>query len=285
MNSQSQSQTSQEAKAQSAAAEYISLRDRRTNPAGEFDKHDRFYTAERGRCCVWIRSPSARFPYSQLVHARTLATWPASGAPIRSASGTGSGRSSSLAATRRPRARPRRRRRPGARRSRPSWRPARRSRPLSSRRIRPTADARSAPSGRRAIGSSVRRAVHPTTPIAPSTAGSARGMGAGRSWRRPWRCRGRLEIWKDGALPRRGRYTVLYPIVSEGAFCVLRTGTGDMVVLETPEGVEIGHALLPGAPGHDLAASRGIPGCSPNGEARTLAAWRALCAEWRARWA
>lgn len=54
--------------------EYQSLRDRITNPEGTFDKQGRFYLDTRASlpCCQSIRSPSRRFPYSEMKHGRTL---------------------------------------------------------------------------------------------------------------------------------------------------------------------------------------------------------------------
>ena len=54
--------------------EYINLRDRVTNPEGTFDKQGRFYLAGRSEyaCCQAVRSPSRRFPYSEMKHGRTL---------------------------------------------------------------------------------------------------------------------------------------------------------------------------------------------------------------------
>lgn len=54
--------------------EYQNLRDRVTNPDGTFDKQGRFYLAGRSEysCCQSIRSPSKRFPYSEMKHGRTL---------------------------------------------------------------------------------------------------------------------------------------------------------------------------------------------------------------------
>lgn len=54
--------------------EYMDLRDRVTNPEGTFDKQGRFYLAGRSEytCCQAIRSPSRRFPYSEMKHGRTL---------------------------------------------------------------------------------------------------------------------------------------------------------------------------------------------------------------------
>lgn len=57
-----------------AANEYISRRDRKTNPDGKFDKQGRFYPSdtETCDCCRSVRSPSKRFPYSYMVHCRTI---------------------------------------------------------------------------------------------------------------------------------------------------------------------------------------------------------------------
>ncbi len=54
--------------------EYQDLRDRKTNPEGTFDKQGRFYLAGRSEYayCQSIRSPSRRFPYSEMKHGRTL---------------------------------------------------------------------------------------------------------------------------------------------------------------------------------------------------------------------
>jgi hypothetical protein len=56
-----------------AAQEYIARRDRKKNPRGEFDRGGRWYAAkeELRKCCRPIRSPSRRFPYSELLHCRT----------------------------------------------------------------------------------------------------------------------------------------------------------------------------------------------------------------------
>lgn len=57
---------------ESAANEYIARRDRRSNPPGTFDKQGRFYCDEKCDCCKGIRSPSVAYPYSEMLHARTL---------------------------------------------------------------------------------------------------------------------------------------------------------------------------------------------------------------------
>lgn len=56
-----------------AALDFISLRDRVTNPKGRFDRAGRFYPAssELCACCKAIRPPSAAWPYSLMVHCRT----------------------------------------------------------------------------------------------------------------------------------------------------------------------------------------------------------------------
>ncbi len=56
-----------------AAERYLRRRDRLEHPTGNFDRAGRFYVAEDEKCdcCIGIRSPSARFPYSQMLHART----------------------------------------------------------------------------------------------------------------------------------------------------------------------------------------------------------------------
>lgn len=60
---------------ETAAREYISRRDRVTNPDGKFDKQGRWYPSdeEQCSCCNAVRSPSRAFPYSYMVHCRTIA--------------------------------------------------------------------------------------------------------------------------------------------------------------------------------------------------------------------
>jgi hypothetical protein len=57
-----------------AAVEYVNRQSRATNPLGGFDKAGRWYPDpdERRDCCDSIRSPSRRFPYSLMLHCRTL---------------------------------------------------------------------------------------------------------------------------------------------------------------------------------------------------------------------
>ncbi len=54
-----------------AAVEFIDLQNRTTHPAGTFDNARRFYPAETFECCAGIRTPSAAYPFSLMVHART----------------------------------------------------------------------------------------------------------------------------------------------------------------------------------------------------------------------
>lgn len=62
------------AQAVAVAKMYNDRQSRRTNPDGTFDNGGRFYLseAERCECCEGIRPPSKAWPYSQMVHARTL---------------------------------------------------------------------------------------------------------------------------------------------------------------------------------------------------------------------
>lgn len=54
-----------------AAQEYLDRRDRKTHPAGRFDKGGRFYISESCSCGS-VRSPSRSYPYSEMVHGRTI---------------------------------------------------------------------------------------------------------------------------------------------------------------------------------------------------------------------
>ena len=54
-----------------AAVEYIDLRSRTIHPKGEFDRGGRFYLANKQSCCIGIRTPSAAYPFSQLLHRRS----------------------------------------------------------------------------------------------------------------------------------------------------------------------------------------------------------------------
>ncbi len=54
-----------------AAFEYIDRKERRTDPPGEFDHRGCFFAAERTIAVRFCRAPSARWPYPQLLAART----------------------------------------------------------------------------------------------------------------------------------------------------------------------------------------------------------------------
>jgi len=57
-----------------ALIEYLQRRDRESDPEGEFDRAGRWYPSdeELQECCYSIRSPSRNWPYSLLLHCRTL---------------------------------------------------------------------------------------------------------------------------------------------------------------------------------------------------------------------
>lgn len=54
-----------------AATEYLSRRDRGTNPPGRFDSAGRFTAAERTDTVCGVRTPSRAYPYPELTAART----------------------------------------------------------------------------------------------------------------------------------------------------------------------------------------------------------------------
>ena len=60
-------------KLRSAAQQYLDLRDRRADPEGAFDTGGRWYPTEELPCCSSIRTPSRSWPYSYLLHCRTVA--------------------------------------------------------------------------------------------------------------------------------------------------------------------------------------------------------------------
>ena len=61
-------------KLEQAAQCYINRLNRKEHPEGTFDKAKRFQPSEQESrdCCNHIRRPSARFPYSLMVHCRTI---------------------------------------------------------------------------------------------------------------------------------------------------------------------------------------------------------------------
>lgn len=57
-----------------AAEEYIARKTRKSHPDGDFDNGMRWYPSkdERCECCDYIREPSRTWPYSLLLHCRTI---------------------------------------------------------------------------------------------------------------------------------------------------------------------------------------------------------------------
>jgi len=55
-----------------AVKTYIARRDRNENPKGSFDKAGRWYPDAMLDCCN-VRTPSRAYPYSLMVHCRTMA--------------------------------------------------------------------------------------------------------------------------------------------------------------------------------------------------------------------
>ena len=57
-----------------AVAVYRARRDRMAHPAGHADNGGRWYPAEGEKCacCAHIRPPSRAFPWSYMVHCRTM---------------------------------------------------------------------------------------------------------------------------------------------------------------------------------------------------------------------
>ena len=54
-----------------AALEYNALKNRKVNPAGEFDNGGRFHLGRKCDCCRSIRTPSRAYPYSEMTHGRS----------------------------------------------------------------------------------------------------------------------------------------------------------------------------------------------------------------------
>jgi len=57
-----------------ALIEYLNRRDRVSHPQGRLDNGGRWYPSaeERRECCRTIREPSRKWPFSLLVHCRSL---------------------------------------------------------------------------------------------------------------------------------------------------------------------------------------------------------------------
>ena len=54
------------------AQEYLDLQSRRAHPNGSFDRQGRWWPEEYHACCMDIRTPSKAWPYSAMLHCRTL---------------------------------------------------------------------------------------------------------------------------------------------------------------------------------------------------------------------
>lgn len=67
-------QFEREKRVRRAAASYIARRDRKEHPDGTFDTAKRWYPSDKERqdCCDAIRSPTRNWPYSYVLHCRTL---------------------------------------------------------------------------------------------------------------------------------------------------------------------------------------------------------------------
>jgi len=59
-------------KLRATAQRYIDLQDRRVHPSGTFDHAQRWKPDRELACCALIRSPSRAYPYSLLMHCRSL---------------------------------------------------------------------------------------------------------------------------------------------------------------------------------------------------------------------
>ena len=57
-----------------AAREYISRKNRDSHPSGDFDKAGRWEpdAEEWCDCCDYIRTPSRAYPFSLMIHCRTM---------------------------------------------------------------------------------------------------------------------------------------------------------------------------------------------------------------------
>jgi hypothetical protein len=55
-----------------AAQRYLDLQDRRTHPTGDTDTGGRWHPAQPLPCCGAIRTPSRAWPWSLMLHCRTL---------------------------------------------------------------------------------------------------------------------------------------------------------------------------------------------------------------------
>jgi hypothetical protein len=60
-------------KLRTAATRYLDLQSRKTHPRGVFDKAGRWMPHKEQECCKSIRTPSRAWPWSLMLHCRTMA--------------------------------------------------------------------------------------------------------------------------------------------------------------------------------------------------------------------
>lgn len=60
-------------KLRTAATRYLELQSRKRHPFGETDNAGRWYPDDEHECCKGIRSPSRSWPWSLMIHCRTMA--------------------------------------------------------------------------------------------------------------------------------------------------------------------------------------------------------------------
>jgi hypothetical protein len=59
-------------KLRNAATRYLDLQSRKTHPFGETDNAGRWYPDDSKNCCKGIRSPTRSWPWSLMLHCRTM---------------------------------------------------------------------------------------------------------------------------------------------------------------------------------------------------------------------
>lgn len=59
-------------KLRDAAQRYVDLQSRKTHPRGVFDQAGRWMPHKEQECCKSIRTPSRAWPWSLMVHCRTM---------------------------------------------------------------------------------------------------------------------------------------------------------------------------------------------------------------------
>lgn len=55
-----------------AATKHLRLRDRLEHPVGELDSAGRFHLTDKCECCSSVNSPSWDYPYSHMIHGRSI---------------------------------------------------------------------------------------------------------------------------------------------------------------------------------------------------------------------